>query len=320
MAVLALGCRTPVPAPPAPLPPTTREPPDQPMPTASSVGMWMQILEQGWRRTTLSIFADGRVVSQRGEGQDVRKKYVRRAALERIRAAAEEVGLWTLKRDCCDCRNDPVLAVSDGRNVIFQFFEPGRVLEIEHRQGCAVVDRLPWLADRIYELLGPDRWHGPDGAPVEVVVRAAGPLPDDPGAVLRVAWINPSEHVVLACGQDLSDGRQHVIGQGWPPGPWTGRFPIAAGSGQVQCYVGDHAGPVTRWQIFSDAYRCPRGGTLEARVRLDRGADGQLSFLAAYSSAECSAPKPTSERRPVSRTDLDPPMCCFEKIRDPWED
>jgi hypothetical protein len=138
-----------------------------------------------------------------------------------------------------------------------------------------------------------------------------------PGAVLAVSWVNPSPHVVLACGHDLADGKQHVVNGPEPGGPWIGRFAIPSGADRIQCYVGDHAGSAGRWEIFTDRYDCQPGGTLRAQIRLDRTASHELTFAAAFSSEGCSVPRrDRAEQRLVTRTDVPPPMCCFEKV---WE-
>jgi hypothetical protein len=136
------------------------------MPTVSTVGMWMQVTEHGWGQRTLSIHANGKVVSLVWEHTGLRtaQKHVPHDVLESIKGAAEQVGLWNLQRDCCNCHESRGGGVDDGRRITFQFFEPGRVTDIEYWQ-CSFGDygALAKLADHIYEILGKIEWVGPDG-------------------------------------------------------------------------------------------------------------------------------------------------------------
>lgn len=137
-----------------------------------------------------------------------------------------------------------------------------------------------------------------------------------PGAVLSVSWMNPSPQVVLACGHDLFDGKQHRMDGPGAGGPRIGRFAIPSGANRIQCYVGDHADTAGKWEIFTDRYDCHPGGTLRAQIRLERTASQEFAFAAVFTAEGCPVvPRPgCAEQRLVTRTDVPPPMCCVEKV------
>jgi hypothetical protein len=174
--VALVGCRasapvcTPAAAPPVAVskdvPPNTSEeadlPADCPMPTMSTVGMWMQLEEgTGWGGGVLSIFADGRIVrlTWKRHRPHATRKSVSRSVLEKVRSATENAGFWDLDLNCCNCQNDISRRTDDGHYVIVRFFEPGKVREVEYREACPD-GGLRALADRIHELIGSDGWVG----------------------------------------------------------------------------------------------------------------------------------------------------------------
>jgi hypothetical protein len=170
--VLATGCRVATPAQSiavrtaGPNQAQHAAPSDEPMPTMSTVGMWIQLTEHGWGRQTMAVYANGKVVSLvwGQDGLRTAEKHVHREILEAIRAAAEHVGLWTLKPHCCDCSKDRAGGVDDGRRITFQFFEPEKVTDLEYWQcGLWEYGDLARLADQIYDIVGRTGWLGPDG-------------------------------------------------------------------------------------------------------------------------------------------------------------
>jgi hypothetical protein len=138
---------------------------ESPMPTANSVGMWLQMeTGTGWGSRQVSIFANGKIVrlTWNNGKPAAKRKYVDRSILEGINRLLQESGVWDLPAHCCECLDNVWRRVDDGFFAIFRSFEPGRIGEVEYHQDChEPPPDFPDLVSRIDTIIGESGWINP---------------------------------------------------------------------------------------------------------------------------------------------------------------